>query len=306
MAFCVSRAKADHPSIEEITSHIDTLSRHYRRGRPRRWDPPRSALPAFFRRAFYPTTLRELLFLRSVLNWRRNRVDRFISALILGSLHGEMDTSQAYFSNQMPRTICLKPKYSLRYWRRRGLFPKKRRVFEMLKQKTVYRLTGLPDCRKGRVRMADSRRVSMCFPALQNKVRLVVTSPPYMDVTRYEEDQWLRLWFLGGEPHPTYGKVSKDDRHGAPTKYWQFLRESWAGLSPLLKKSATIVVRLGATGLTPDEMTSNLCSTIKAVFPKAHLLTEPRQSPLIRRQAKSFLPKSKGCLFEVDHVFAVR
>ena len=24
--------------------------------------------------------------------------------------------------------------------------------------------------------------------------------PPYLDVTHFEEDQWLRLWFLGGPP----------------------------------------------------------------------------------------------------------
>lgn len=36
-------------------------------------------------------------------------------------------------------------------------------------------------------------------------VRCVITSPPYLDVTNFEEDQWLRLWFQGGPPKPTWG-----------------------------------------------------------------------------------------------------
>src|SRR5258705_2335387 len=41
----------------------------------------------------------------------------------------------------------------------------------------------------------------------------VITSPPYLDVTNFEEDQWLRLWFLGGPPYPTRHRLASDDRH---------------------------------------------------------------------------------------------
>ncbi|MBI3986596.1 MAG: DNA methylase [Lentisphaerae bacterium] len=305
VAFCVSRAKAERPTLDQVTERIAQLKEDYEQTCPDQWKKMRLALPPFFRRAFFASTLSELLFLRAVLKWRTDRAERFIAALILGSLHGEMDRSRAYFSNQMPRTICLKPDYSLRYWRDNELFPKKRRVFDMLRPKAECRLKDLPECHTGKVKMTDARRVSNHFPGLRKQIALVVTSPPYLNVTRYEEDQWLRLWFLGGEPRPTYGKVSKDDRHARASNYWKFIKESWAGLAPLLKDSARIVVRLGAIGLDEDELTRQLKTSVRAVFPRARLVLRPARSEIVGCQAQSFLPSSKGCLFEMDYVFAV-
>jgi hypothetical protein len=265
----------------------------------------RESLPDFYRRAFYSYTLRQLLFLRTSVSWEDNKVDCFLAALVLGSLHGEMDRSQAYFSNQMPRTICLKPAYSLRYWRERRLFPKKREVFRMLRDKADFRLKNLPRCGTGQVKKCDAREVSDQFASLEGKVSLVVTSPPYLNVTSYEEDQWLRLWFLGGEPQPTYGKVSADDRHSDAEKYWKFLRDAWAGLAPLLKDKAKIVIRLGGIGIDGDEITTHLKASIQSVFPRAHLDKPPTQTAIVRRQSLNFLPKSKGCKYELDYVFTV-
>src|SRR5213075_1329624 len=135
VAFCVARAKAERPTLAAVLRRVSDLRSIYKRSSPEKWDTERSSLPPFFKQAFYSTTLKELLFLRSTLNWSRRKTDRFIAALALGSLHGEMDRSDAYFSNQMPRTICLKPAYSVRYWRSKNLAPEKRKVFEMLKQK---------------------------------------------------------------------------------------------------------------------------------------------------------------------------
>ncbi len=305
VAFCVARAKAERPTLAAVLRRTSDLQKNYQQSNPEKWDRVRSCLPPFFKRAFHSATLKELLFLQSTLNWSDRRTDRFIAALVLGSLHGEMDRSDAYFSNQMPRTICLKPDYSLRYWRSKGLFPQKRKVFEMLKEKAEHRLSSTADCATGRVSLADSRIAARHFPKLEGKVSLVVTSPPYLNVTRYEEDQWLRLWFLGGEAQPTYGKVSKDDRHNSASKYWRFLTDSWRGIAPLLKTSARLVVRLGAIGMDREEMTDQLQATINAAFPGSRMLTRPKRSNIVRRQANSFLPSSKGCRFEMDFVFAV-
>ncbi|MCX7045142.1 MAG: DNA methyltransferase [Candidatus Sumerlaeota bacterium] len=305
VAFCISRAKAERPSIDEVIERISELELRYKQVGPCIWEEQRLDLPPFFRRAFYSTTLRELLFLRSSLDWRHDKIERFIAALIIGSLHGEMDRSKAYFSNQMPRTICLKPEYSLRYWKRHKLFPKKRRVFEMLCAKAEYRLNGLTTCSEGKVELMDARKSSDCFADLREKVSLVITSPPYIGVTRYEEDQWLRLWFLGGEPRPTYGRISKDDRHEKEDKYWTFLQESWAGIAPLVKKTAKMVIRIGAIGLDESGISTGLIDSVKSAFPHARLLTEPKRSTIIGRQSRSFIPSSKGCIFELDYVFTV-
>ena len=305
VAYCISRAKAERPKLGAVHERICELENRYHSVDQGHLEALRESLPKFYRRAFYSSTLRQLLFLRTYLGWGDNRVDRFLAALVVGSLHGEMDRSQAYFSNQMPRTICLKPAYSLRYWRKNNLFPKKREVFQMLRGKADLRLKDLPPCGTGQVMKSDAREVSDRFVSLEGQVSLIVTSPPYLNVTSYEEDQWLRLWFLGGAPQPTYGKVSTDDRHVDSKKYWDFLKGAWIGFAPLLKRKARIVIRLGGIGIDGDEITTQLKASIQSVFPRASLDKPPTQSEIVRRQSLNFLPKSSGCKYELDYVFTV-
>jgi len=264
----------------------------------------RSTLPAFFKRAFHHGTLLELLFLRRVLSWRRSRVDSFIAALILGSLHGEMGKPMEYLSNQMPRTISTKPGYSLRYWRKKGLWPHRRHTFQLIRDRAEYRLgQEVPDL-DGVVRLADARESARHLPELTRRVKLVITSPPYLRVTRYEEDQWLRLWFLGFPPHPTYSQISKDDRHESEQKYWTFLTSVWAGLADLLSRGAVIVCRFGACGIPESELTRQIRKSVRTVFPHARLICDPAISNIRRRQTGSFRPGTEGCRVEVDYVFA--
>ena len=266
----------------------------------------RSALPRFFRRAFYHTTLRELLFLRSALNWKESSVHRFITALVLGSLHGEMDKSSSYFSNQMPRTISTKPDYSIGYWEKHSLWPRKRDVFQLLRERAKFRLrdANLPGL-SGKVALGDARTAADLFPESRRKVKLILTSPPYLNVTNYEEDQWLRLWVLGNEPFPTYKTISKDDRHLDPIKYWKFLEEVWQGIEPLLSKGASLVCRIGAKDLKRDEVTDGLTESLKEVFPSLRRKKPPVVSRIRNRQTEYFRPGSKGCLYEMDFAFSL-
>jgi hypothetical protein len=306
VAYCISAAKADVPALSDVMRQITLLRNRYVNAGERSYERERSLLPPFFRRAFYHSTLSELLFLRSALNWRESRVHRFIAALVLGSLHGEMDKSSSYFSNQMPRTISTKPDYSVEYWDEHGLWPKKRDVFDLLRKRAKFRLReedvpGLP----GEVALGDARASADLFPGSRRKVKLVLTSPPYLNVTNYEEDQWLRLWFLGNEPCPTYNTISKDDRHLDPVKYWGFLREVWQGIEPLLSKGATLVCRIGAKDLKRDEVTDGLTESLREVFSRLRRKRPPVVSRIRNRQTEYFRPGSRGCLYEMDFAFSV-
>jgi len=82
---------------------------------------------------------------------------------------------------------------------------------------------------QGRVVEGDVRRAATLLRPYRERVKLVITSPPYLDITDYHEDQWLRLWFLGGAAKPVTGQ-GKDDRHRRIDAYWQFLRDAWKGV----------------------------------------------------------------------------
>ena len=304
VATCVTGAKANVPSLSEVTSRVNELRLEFRSVDSKELETERRDLPEFFQKAFYYLTLREVLFLRSRLNWQRNGVDCFVAALMLGSLHGEMDRSKSYFSNQMPRTISTKPAYSVRYWRNHRLTAARRRVFEIIEQRAHFRLArGLPP-RGGVAVRSDVRYLNSALSPWERSVNLVVTSPPYLNVTDFEEDQWLRLWFLGGDPKPTRSRISRDNRYGSPTRYWKFMSEAWKGIANLLAPDAVLVCRIGGKGQTLETLAGPLLATIRAAFPEARLARQPVESVPPYRQTNNFRPGSSGVGVEVD--FTIR
>lgn len=304
VAYCVSGAKAHVPTLDKITRAIDDLEWRYGRHAWPSVDSEAASLPPFFGRAFEESTLRQILFLRRTLRWRVSSTERFIAALTLGSLHGEQGKPMKYFSNQMPRTISTKPAYSLDYWEEHDLWPEKHNVFDVLRDRAGFRLAGdLPE-HSGSARLGDARRSASRFAALGSAVRLCLTSPPYYNVTSYEEDQWLRLWFLGYQAKAAKSVITKDDQHRKKDAYVKFLTAVWRGVAPMMKRGGVIVCRLGARGVTRTAMEDTLIETLRPAFPRLKQLEATSVSTLKRRQTDTFLPGTKGCKFEVDFVFA--
>lgn len=305
VAYCVSGAKARTPSLRAVLDRIDQLEEDYNAQDPEIWTEKRSLLPEFFNRAFYYTTLQALLFLRQELDWLNNDAHRFIAALVLGILHGEMGRSRRYLSNQMPRTISPKPRYCLGYWQKHNLWPEEKDTFANLRSEAALRLSGGRPSLKGTVVLSDVRQASEKLAGQNGTVQAVITSPPYLDVTNFEEDQWLRLWFLGNEARPTTGRISRDDRHTSRNHYWQFLSDAWRGIAPLLCNSAIFACRIGSQIMDTDELTDGLANSLHSTFPRVVLLEGPTVTRIVKRQTNAFRPNSVGCRFEVDYVFQI-
>jgi hypothetical protein len=298
VAVCLSKAKADPPKLEDILLRLSDLE-----GKSRRFSSKAvETTDEFFALCFHEETLRQLLFLKKKLDWRESRTDCFVAALALGCLHGESHRTELCFSNRMPRTISTKPAYSVRWWRKNGCVPPKRDVFSILRACADYRYHSPLPPLKGRVVEGDVRRAGTMLRAYKERVKLVITSPPYLDITDYHEDQWLRLWFLGGSKKPQSGQ-GKDDRHRIVECYWEFLREAWAGIAPLLKDSAQIVIRIGGTRLSQEELCVGLDASLNATGHRFRLL-ESRQTDIKNGQARMFsgaAPKAG-----VEHDFRFR
>ena len=301
VAFCLTRAKTNAPSAGAVRRRITWL---HNRFVPEEWEEAAAAMPRFFSFAYAPSTLRQLLYLRSAVSWRSSRVDCMLAGLVLGSLHGESERSPSYLSNQMPRTISTKPDYSVRFWRKHAHRAPQREVFGFLRGRVDFRYASSPPDLRGTSFECDFRDLPARLRDLKKAPKLVVTSPPYLDTTNFEEDQWLRLWFLGGPPRPAYRQVSRDDRHRNPGSYWRLIGDLWRMLGRVLAPRSHVVVRMGGKKLSPDSiiagLTANSCFSGRKVK-----LIHSEVSLIRKRQTPSFRPGAPGGGYEVDCCFAV-
>jgi hypothetical protein len=296
VAYCITRAKTNAPQAASLRRRITQLEREY--------DPDSLAaeavsLPEFFSVAYTEATLKQLLYLRRRLRWEDSDGDCMLAALVLGALHGESVKSPSYLSNQMPRTISTKPDYSVRYWRRHGLTAPERDAFALLRNRIDYRYASPVPQGRGRVFRSDVRLLPHLDETIAGRVNAVITSPPYLDITNFEEDQWLRLWFLGGPAYPTRGRISSDDRHRTLDAYWSLIADTWRTFGQLLAQRAHVVMRLGFKSLPPDQIVEGVLGS-SVVAQREVDLIQYHVSDIRRRQTDSFRPGSKGCLQEVD------
>jgi len=302
VAYCLTRAKTHAPSLRTVLGRIASLEGEYRN---RSWRKDAAECPEFFHYAYHGDTLRQLLYLRKQLAWKRVRSDTMIASLVLGALHGETNKSPSYLSNQMPRTISTKPAYSIRFWQKHGFHAPERDVFALLKSRAAFRYETPPPDGRAIVLQRDMRELPRVAESFPGPIRCVITSPPYLDVTNFEEDQWLRLWFLGGPPYPQTFRLSRDDRYRLADDYWRFIADMWRVLGTILQRGADIVIRLGSSRVGALELQRQLTATSQFSGRRVHLV-KAETSDIIRRQTRSFRPGSTGCSVEIDCHFAMR
>ena len=299
VAACVAGAKSDPPKLRSVLARLDNLSKLFDRGKHVYPEPD-----DFFSACFHPRTLRQVMFLRSNLTWRTSKSDRFISSVTLGCLHGESHKSANCLSNRMPRTISTKPDYSVRWWAARGCEAPERDAFAIVRQMCQFRLSepGVP--LRGVVKLRDAREAGSAFPNLEGRVKLVVTSPPYFDTTDYREDQWLRLWFLGGPERPARSQ-SSDDRHTDIAKYWKFLADAWRGCGRLLHRKSVVVVRIGGTRMAKEDLFVGLRGSFASALPEFRItpVHDGLTTEIRNRQTNAFRPGTQSRRFEHDFAF---
>ncbi len=163
-------------------------------------------LPDAVAAAFEHGALAQVLYLRRRLR-RSDRVDQFLIAALMGILHGR---SRGYISDLMPNGFSLSPAYATRTAtaRRGRTRPGAARGDPLtLLQGKLHRIyrDGSPRTR-GMAFLGDAvatipvARRQMRERGVPDRVRLVMTSPPYLRTLRYGSANWLRLWFLGADP----------------------------------------------------------------------------------------------------------
>jgi hypothetical protein len=167
---------------------------------------PHSDLPEELLVFYHPETLREIVAVRTCLLGREedgtlDRVDEWIRMVAISRLTGH---SSGFFSvYTLPPNQAVSVASQRKINERRGQTPPRRPVRDLILRKSRSLLRGLSEGDIAGLRRLASRSLLLTEPASATpeigggSVRLVVTSPPFLDVVDYARDNWLRCWFCG-------------------------------------------------------------------------------------------------------------
>lgn len=250
VAVTITKAKSQCINLDSCLTKIINLRKKYNNSNLQTLQKEASELPIFFRHAYHAKTLLQVLWLKQELRRVKNPELIFIKTLCLSYLHGETNkTKLTYFSNNLPHTYCPKPDYSIRFWEERNMRAPEVDAFDILLDRSLFRLMNSKQSYAiydGQCILGDVRKIDKNIKKItQQKAKLIVTSPPYIKITSYESDQWLRLWFLGFPPYPNWGKITKDDVITSQEKYIDFLADSWKAIRNIMTNDGVIVCRIG-------------------------------------------------------------
>jgi len=259
IAVAIAKAKLAVANVEDILNLAGTMISHKAKEIPD---------TEFFSKAYAREALSNVCALREGLLKIKKETNEstLLRAAVLGCLHGPLTTCierAGYFSNQMPRTFASKPHYSIQYWKNKKMTPPDVNVLEVLRRK-LSRIDGLetmPDGGYGHVLCADARALRL-RRNLEKQTSLVITSPPYYGMRTYIQDQWLRMWFLGGPPTVNYDTGAQLDHNGQDTfigelaKVWKRIGQSEAG-------RVDLYVRFGSVPSVTSDATKILKSSLE-------------------------------------------
>ncbi len=202
IATALTKAKNVVIARDDILDRINELERKYDN---RLYVPEAQVQPDNIRLIYHPHTLAQLCYLRRRLLSNESPRDLFLVGVVLGIMHGSdrQDGTSAYASISMPNTFSMAPEYVRRFVETKRLQRTHRNVFQLLREK-VERLfrEGTDFKTSGWVTQADAKQLTSTsgFRDYVGKVRLILTSPPYLDVVNYARQNWIRAWFMKQDP----------------------------------------------------------------------------------------------------------
>ena len=159
---------------------------------------------------YHPDTEQEIMALREYLLARKDAhrddmIDRWIAMVATNRLTGH---SKGFFSvYTLPPNQAVSPLSQQKINRKRSQEPEYRDTRKIILNKTKSLLRTLTDEERRNLAKAgkNARLLSEDARATREiadeSVQLTVTSPPFLDIVQYREDNWLRCWFNGLDEH---------------------------------------------------------------------------------------------------------
>jgi hypothetical protein len=169
-------------------------------------DSERASIDLDLSMFYHPDTEKEIVALREYILRRRadcrdDMIDRWIAMVATNRLTGH---SKGFFSvYTLPPNQAVSQQSQHRINRKLGQVPEYRDTHRIILNKTKSLLRSLSPAEKTNLKQAGKKARLLTGDARStpeipdNSVHLTVTSPPFLDIVQYREDNWLRCWFNG-------------------------------------------------------------------------------------------------------------
>lgn len=225
------RPRISPPTLKEISDRLRDIS----------WVHPVAdddALLVFY----HPSTLAQILALRSYLLKREasgclDPVDDWIRMVALNRLTGH---SSGFFSvYSLPPNQAVSVEAQRKINEKRGQTPPPRDVPAIILKKSRSLLKdGYPQTK---VRSHFLVGPAEATPEIEtSSVALVVTSPPFLDIVQYAQDNWLRCWFAG---------INSENiaiaNHRKPDSWRAFVGEVFTELARVVRVGGHVAFEVG-------------------------------------------------------------
>ena len=187
-----------------------------------------------FKDIYHPKTYSQLMNLRNQL--KDTPVDNLIKTIILGRLHGH---SKAFFSVWTFNVISLSKERIKKQAEKRGIKPEFRDVVPRIieKAKTILR-DDIKEQTGSDAYIADiSKGLN-----LEEKADLIITSPPFLKVINYIDDNWLRFWFLDYDKEQLRKVLVQTNNL---EEYREFIKKSMKEMYKNLNKGKYCIIEVG-------------------------------------------------------------
>lgn len=228
LAYVLTKGKIANPQLEIVLSRLTELEENYNR---KDWLRCKG-IPNKIKMLYHPEVQKHLMYLKRELDWENNDVDAFITMILMGAMHG---ASSGFLSVSMPNTFSMGWDYIKKYIKEKNLKRPKRDAFKVLRDRCKRTLKKgiLPG--EGRAIYGDVRHLESHTEIEPNNVKLIFSSPPYLEVIKYGLYNWIRLWWLIGD----HKKVDKklDDTHKLEP-YLEFMKEVLEVTLPLIERNS--------------------------------------------------------------------
>jgi hypothetical protein len=190
LSVLLTRPRLNPPNQHDVAKRLASIA----------WDKPVETLDDLL--VFYhPETLRGLTVLREWLIERAplsdrapDPVDDWIRMIAINRLTGHSPGFFSVYTLPPNQAVSIEAQRKINV--KRGQTPPPRDIARLILKKSRSLLSdGVPKRMEGTVLATESASLSPSIASAS--VALVVTSPPFLDIVQYADDNWLRCWFSG-------------------------------------------------------------------------------------------------------------